>query len=159
MNRKEYQFGDMMVRYDMDEELHVEMLSSFSLTGISPYLEGDCSGSIQVHRLQSRWSQEGRHLVQSVEELQLESSWNLDSVRCERFGQVGSMPVNHYFPFLAIEDTENKIYWGVQLAQPASWQMEIYRKDENIAISGGMADREFGHWMKHLDPGEKIEAL
>ena len=23
MNRKEYQFGDMMVRYDMDEELHV----------------------------------------------------------------------------------------------------------------------------------------
>lgn len=26
MNRKEYQFGDMMVRYDMDEELHVGML-------------------------------------------------------------------------------------------------------------------------------------
>lgn len=138
--------------------IDVEMLSSFSLTGISPYLEGDCSGAVQVHRLQSRWSQEGRHLVQSIEELQLESCWNLDSVRCERFGQVGSMPVNHYFPFLAIEDTENQIFWGVQLAQPASWQMEIYRKDENIAISGGMADREFGHWMKHLNPGEKIEA-
>lgn len=32
--------------------------------------------------------------------------------------------------------------------------MEIYRSDDNIAVSGGLADREFGHWMKHLGPGE-----
>ena len=140
------------------EDIMLELLSSFSLNGISPYLDGDCAGEIRVHRLQSRWSQEGRHLEQTMEELQLESCWNLDSVRCERFGQVGSMPVSHYFPFLAMEDTKNHIYWGAQLSQPASWQMEIYRKDENIAVSGGMADREFGHWMKCLKPGEKIEA-
>ncbi|MCF0133375.1 MAG: alpha-galactosidase, partial [Blautia sp.] len=125
----------------------------FSVTGLSPYLPGDCAGAIQVHRLQSRWSQEGRHLVQTLEELQLESSWNLDSVRCERYGQVGSLPVNRYFPFLALEDTKNHVFWGAQLAHPASWQMEIYRKDENIAFSGGLADREFGHWMKDLLPG------
>lgn len=137
-----------------EEEITLEMLSSFSLTGISDYLEGDCSGDVMVHRLQSRWSQEGRLLSQTIEELQLEKSWNVDSVRCERFGQIGSMPVNHYFPFLAVEDKKTGVFWGAQIAHPSSWQMEIYRLDDNIAISGGQADREFGHWMKKLKPGE-----
>ena len=137
-----------------EEEITLEMLSSFSLTGISDYLEGDCSGDVMVHRLQSRWSQEGRLLSQSIEELQLEKSWNVDSVRCVRFGQIGSMPVNHYFPFLAVEDKKTGVFWGAQIAHPSSWQMEIYRLDDNIAISGGQADREFGHWMKKLKPGE-----
>ncbi len=152
--------GDRFVRMrctfvnQSEKPVRLELLSSFSLTGISPYLSGDCSGDIMLHRLQSRWSQEGRLLSQSMEELQLESSWGLGAVRCERFGQVGSMPVNHYFPFFAIEDTKNHIFWGAQLAHPASWQMEVYRYDENIAVSGGLADREFGHWMKDLAPGE-----
>lgn len=132
------------------------LLSSFSLEQISPYLPGDGAGDLMVHRLQSRWSQEGRLLSQSVEELQLEPSWGLGAVRCERFGQVGSMPVNHYFPFLALEDTKNHVFWGAQLGHPASWQMEIYRMDENLAISGGLADRDFGHWKKVVQPGESF---
>ena len=132
------------------------LLSSFSLEQISPYLAGDGAGALYAHRLQSRWSQEGRLLTQSLEELQLEPSWGLGAVRCERFGQVGSMPVNHYFPFLALEDRENHVFWGAQIAHPASWQMEIYRRDENLAVSGGLADREFGHWKKRVAPGERF---
>ena len=135
----------------------LELLSSFSLSGISPYIPGDASGDIKVHRLQSRWSQEGRLLSQTIEDLQLESSWTLDAVRAERFGQVGSMPVSHYFPFLALEDTRNHVFWGAQLACQSSWQMEIYRLDEAIAISGGLADREMGSWTKTLQPGESLE--
>ena len=101
-------------------------------------------------------SQEGRLLTQTLEELQLEPSWAMGAVRCERFGQVGSMPVNHYFPFLAVEDMENHVFWGAQIAHPASWQMEIYRRDENLAVSGGLADREFGHWKKSVAPGERF---
>ena len=159
LHRVSWKEGERFVRVDCvyrnnsQKKITLEMIASFSVTGLSPYLPGDCAGAIQVHRLQSRWSQEGRHLVQTLEELQLESSWNLDSVRCERYGQVGSLPVNRYFPFLALEDTKNHVFWGAQLAHPASWQMEIYRKDENIAFSGGLADREFGHWMKDLLPG------
>lgn len=159
LHRVSWKEGERFVRVkctyrnDSQKKITLEMIASFSLTGLSPYLAGDCAGDLQIHRLQSRWSQEGRHLVQTMEELQLESCWNLDSVRCERFGQVGSLPVNHYFPFLALEDTKTHVFWGAQLAHPASWQMEIYRKDENIAVSGGLADREFGHWMKDLQPG------
>ena len=134
----------------------VEMLSSFSLTGISPYLEGDGHNDILVHRLMSRWSQEGKLSTQTMEELQLDTSWTMEAVRCERFGQRGSLPVNGYFPFLAMEDKKNHVFWGAQLAHGASWQMEIYREDENIAISGGLADREFGHWLKVIKPGESF---
>ena len=136
------------------EPVSLEMFASFSLTGISPYLEGDCHNEIQVHRLRSYWSQEGRLSTQTMEELQLETSWTMEAVRCERFGQVGSLPVNRYFPYLAMEDKKNQVFWGVQLAHGASWQMELYRVDENIAISGGLADREFGCWLKTVKPAE-----
>lgn len=72
----------------------------------------------------------------------------------ERFGQVGSMPVNQYFPSLILEDSKNDVFWGAMLAHNASWQMEIYRKDDGISISGGIADREFGHWLKEINSGE-----
>lgn len=135
----------------------LEMLSSFSLDGVSPYLEGDGHNKVMVHRLLSHWSQEGALQSQSMEELQLDTSWTMEAVRCERFGQVGSLPVNHYFPFVALEDKENHVFWAAQLALGASWQMEVYRLDENIAVSGGLADREFGHWMKKVEPGERFE--
>ncbi|HCT92460.1 MAG TPA: alpha-galactosidase [Lachnospiraceae bacterium] len=140
------------------EDVSLEMLSSFSLTGISPWLEGDGHGRMLVHRLMSRWSQEGLLSTQTMEQLSLDTSWTMEAVRCERFGQVGSLPVNRYFPFLAMEDQENRVFWGMQLAHGASWQMEIYRADENIAVSGGLADREFGHWMKTVRPGESFTA-
>jgi alpha-galactosidase len=139
-----------------DTPISIEMFSSFSLSGISPYLQEDGHNEILIHRLMSRWSQEGKLSTQTIEELQLDASWTLEAVRSERFGQIGSLPVNHYFPFLAVEDRKSQVFWGVQLAHGASWQMEIYRKDEDIAISGGLADREFGHWMKEIKPGERF---
>ncbi len=32
--------------------------------------------------------------------------------------------------------------------------MELYRRDDQLSLSGGLADREFGHWFKNLAPGE-----
>ena len=66
------------------------------------------------------------------------------------------MPVNKFFPFAAVEDRRSGVFWGAQLACPASWQMELYRKDDALALSGGLADRDFGHWMKGLHPGESF---
>ena len=134
----------------------LEMFESFSLGGLSPYMQGDGNGTLWLHRVRSVWSQEGRHETIPVEELQLEPAWDPHAVRCERFGQAGSMPVNRFFPFAAIEDRKNHIFWGAQIAHPASWQMEVYRKDNGLALSGGLADRELGHWMKHVEPGKNF---
>lgn len=135
----------------------LEMLSSFEMGNLTPFVEGMAPDTLLVHRLRSKWSHEGRLVTETVEDLQLEPSWSNWSVGVERFGQRGSMPVMKYFPFVAVEDTKNHVLWGAQLAHEASWQMEIYRQDDGLHISGGLADREFGHWMKNIDSGESFD--
>ena len=139
-----------------DVPITLEMITSFELGNITPFIEGDAPDSLLVHRLRSKWSHEARLHTETVEDLQLEPSWSTWSVSSERFGQVGSMPVKKFFPFIGIEDKVNHVLWGAQLAHEASWQMEVYRRDDGLHISGGLADREFGHWMKTLQPGETL---
>jgi alpha-galactosidase len=125
-------------------------LTSFSLGGIG--------GQLRVHRFRSGWSAEGRHDVQTLEQLHLEKSWAGLGAFSERFGQVGTLPVRKWFPFVAVEDVQSGILWGAQLAWAGSWQLEIYRRRDDVCISGGLADRELGHWTCRLEPGEALEA-
>src|SRR6185369_6927461 len=113
--------------------------------------------TLKVHRLRSTWSAEGRWVTEAVEDLQLEPSWLRHGVRVERFGQIGSMPVRKFFPFVAVEDTSVGVIWAAQIACPSSWQIELYRRDEALCLSGGLADFELGHWAKTLQPGESFE--
>ena len=135
----------------------LDMLSSFSLGGITPYAADDAPERLTVHRYRSTWSAEGRLDSQRIEQLQLERSWFGHGIACERFGQVGSMPVRGFFPFVAVEDRKAGVLWGARLACPGSWQMEVFRRDDFVALSGGQADREFGHWFKTLQPGDAYE--
>ncbi|MBO5372919.1 MAG: alpha-galactosidase [Lachnospiraceae bacterium] len=136
------------------EVAELEMFESFSLGNLSPYMAGDGHETLNIYRMRSVWSQEGRMEVLLAEDLQLEPAWDPHAVRCEKFGQAGSMPVNKFFPFVAVEDTKNQVFWGAQIAHPASWQMELYRKDDGLCISGGLADRDFGQWLKRVNPKE-----
>jgi len=137
--------------------LTLEMITSFSMDGITPYDSGDAPARLVAHRFRSGWSAEGRHEHSPIELLHLERSHSGAAAFSQRFGQVGSMPVRSFFPFVAIEDSVEKVFWGAQLAWAGSWQMEIYRKYDDLTISGGLADREFGHWFKHIQPRERFE--
>lgn len=139
------------------EMVTLEMLSSFEMANLTPFIEKIAPNSLVLHRLRSKWSHEGRLVSEKIEDLQLEPSWSNWSVGVERFGAIGSMPVLKYFPFVAVEDTVNNVLWGAQLAHESSWQMEVYRQDDGLHISGGLADREFGHWMKNIAAGECFE--
>jgi alpha-galactosidase len=139
-----------------DRPLTLEMLSSFSLSGITPFAADDAPGRLFLHRFRSYWSAEGRYECRLAEDLALEPSWVNHAVRVERFGQVGSMPVRTFFPWAGVEDRGSGVLWGAQLANPASWQMEFFRRDDFLSLSGGLADREFGHWMKTVAPGDSF---
>lgn len=139
-----------------DKNIKLEMLTSFSLGNLTPFVREDAPDTLLLHRLRSKWSHEGRLHTETIEDLQLEPSWSYYSVSSERYGQLGSMPVKKFFPFIAVEDKQNQVLWGAQLAHEASWQLEAYRQDDCLHISGGLADREFGHWMKTLEPGETL---
>jgi alpha-galactosidase len=134
----------------------LEMLSSFALGGITPFDAADAAGRLRVHRFRSVWSAEGRPQTQTVEQLHLERSWSGAGLFSERFGQLGTMPVRGWFPFVAVEDTTAGVVWAAALAWAGSWQMEVSRRHDDLALSGGLADREFGHWTKTVTPGESI---
>ena len=96
--------------------------------------------------------------TQTLEELGLEPSWACSSANSIRWHQVGSMPVREYFPIAALEDTAAGVTWAVELTHGSSWQLEAYRRDSGLSLSGGLADRECGHWMKRLYAGESFTA-
>ena len=143
---------------DSPRPVTLEMLASFSLGGITPFEPADATGRLVVHRFRSVWAAEGRHDCATIENLHLERSWSGAGSFSERFGQTGSLPVRKWFPFLAIEDHEAGVLWGARLSWAGSWQMEIHRQHDELSISGGLADFEFGHWRKSLAPGEFIAA-
>jgi alpha-galactosidase len=134
----------------------LELASSFSLDGVTPFDRADAPGRVVLHRFRGGWSSEGRLESAPVESLHLERGWQGHSVNVERFGQVGSLPARGFFPCAALEDTTAGVCWAAQLAWAGSWQMEVYRQGDCVAFSGGLADREFGHWLKRLAPGETL---
>jgi len=128
----------------------LELLTSFVIPGIK---------ADKIYRILSFWSAEGKVKVDSVSDLNLEMSWNKMAFRVEKFGTVGSMPVRKYFPFVALEDSETGLFTAVMLYSPSSWQIEVIcRHDETLTIAGGIADRDFGHWTKKMQPEETIVA-
>lgn len=137
--------------------LALTMLSSFSLGMITPFQISQEAGALRYYRIRSKWSTEGKVESGAIEDLQLEPSWSKHGVAVEKYGEAGSLPVRKFFPFAAVEDTENQVIWAAMLGCGSSWQMELYRRDESLCISGGIADFEFGHWKKNLMPGEAFE--
>ena len=140
-----------------DRPVTLNLLSSVNLGGITPFTKGDASGKLQLHRIRSMWSAEGRLQTESIEEAMLERSWTGHALRLCKFGQVGSMPVRDYFPFAALEDQNAGVTWAMQLACPSSWQMEIRRKDDCLSMMASLADEDFGHWARTVQPGETFE--
>jgi alpha-galactosidase len=141
-----------------DAPITLGLLTSFSLGGLTPFASNDAPDRLWVHRFRSAWSAEGRPISERIEDLHLEPSWGVHGIRAERFGQVGSLPTNGWFPRLGLEDRRAGVTWAAQLAHPGSWQFELYRRADQLALSGGLADREFGHWTKILASGESFSA-
>lgn len=134
-------------------EVTLEYLTSFGLRHVKAQ---------KIHRLQSFWSAEGKLRTETIEELHLEPSWNRCGLRIEKYGNSGSMPVRKYFPFVCLEDAEdirNRHFTAVQLYSASTWQIELLcKEDDTLTVTGGLGDRDFGHWAKVLKPGESFEA-
>ncbi|WEV64398.1 alpha-galactosidase [Bifidobacterium sp. ESL0732] len=137
-----------------DKPVTFEMLSSFTLGSLTPFTNGMATGELTIHRMRSTWSAEGRLESRSTEELQLEPDWQEHVANSVRFGCVGSFPVRGWVPFIAVEDKATSVTWAAATTHASSWQIEAYRKDNGLSISGGIADREFGHWTHTVNPGE-----
>ena len=153
----DYAFSSRVVfENHSDMPATLEYISSFSLGNITPFVEGEANNALNLYRIRSKWSNEAHLVKESAASLQLENSWTKWHPISVRYGQRGSMPVREYSPFGAVEDQINHVIWGAMLAIECSWDMEFYRRDHALCFSGGLADREFGHWMKTVAPSERF---
>lgn len=135
-------------------DCELQMLTSFSLDNLSPLQCDDAPNKYFLHRFYGGWSLEGKHVCTSVEDLALEKSWAGFLGTSEKFGSIGSYPVERYFPAAVFEDREYSAFWAVQLAHNSTWQMELTRTGDTLSLSGGVGDNDFCGWRKKLKPGE-----
>ncbi|MBR4342583.1 MAG: alpha-galactosidase [Lachnospiraceae bacterium] len=165
---------------DSAEKQTLEMASSFNICAFPCVGKGLRQKDLILHRLKSKWSMEGKLESRGFLDMELEPAWLRIGASSERFGEIGSMPVRRYFPWMVVIDRGERSYTeklderkssdasvqdslgscgysiGAQLYINSSWQMEVYNRDEKNSLSGGIADREFGHWMKDLNPGDRF---
>ena len=153
MNRKGLEVETEFIN-ETDEDVELEMLSSVAIDNISPFHEDDAPSSYYLHRFFGGWSLEGKHICQSLEELGLEKSWAGFNLSSERFGSIGSWPVERYFPTAVFEDRENSTFWAMQLCLNASWQIELSRLGDTMSFSGGLGDKDFCGWSKRIKKGQ-----
>lgn len=130
----------------------LQMLSSFSVSGV--HLLRGKGEELSLVRMTSAWSRECRLKRDGFSELGLDASWAGGyGVKCECWGQVGSMPNRGYYPFAAIE---GESCMGVTQEAPYSWQTEAYAEGELYSLSGGLGDFRFAHLEKRIKNGEKF---
>lgn len=141
-----------------DQTVTLKLLTSFTLDNLSPFQRDDAPYKLYFHRFRGGWSLEGKHVEDSIEDLNLESSWTRAFPESERYGGLGSHPVKRWFPFGCVEDREKKVFWAAQVGINSSWQMELSRDGDCYSFSGGMADSEFGGWQKNVETGACFRA-
>lgn len=124
----------------------LEFLASLSLSGISSLGTGTTCG-LKLYRMTSAWSRECRLKCESFSALGLEASWARYGVKCEKWGQVGSMANRGWYPFAAIGE-DGRVLAFTQDA-PASWQMEVCAEKETCSFTAGQGDYEFAHWSRY----------
>ena len=138
------------------EEVTIESLPSFNISGISPFERYNDTKNIVLHKLISNWSGEGKLYSVSVDKLALEPSWSGLGVREVKWSQTGSMPARKQLPFVAVEDKKFGLCWAVTMQAPCSWIIETVFRNGNISIGGGQGDFLTAHWRKKLSASETL---
>lgn len=140
---------------DTDKPLSLDYITTVSLDGLSPYDSESNPETTFVHYFKSAWALEGKHYRKNLIDLLLESAWG-DSFDGIKIGTTGSRSTNGYYPYVAVEDEKTKVFWGAMLCCNSSWQGEVLRTSKKISLSVELADYDFGHFRKTVNPKESF---
>jgi len=142
------------------KDVTLDMLTSFSLDNLSPFQIDDAPNTYNFHRFYGGWSKEGKHICQSIEDINMEKAWSgfQNCNNNEKFGSFGSYPTRRFFSTAAFEDKKTGVIWGARIAHNCTWQMELTRWDDSLSFTGGLGDRDFCGWTKIIKNGESFSA-
>ena len=142
------------------KDVTLDMLSSFSLDNLSPFQIDDAPDTYNFHRFYGGWSKEGKHICQTIEDLNMEKAWSgfQNCNNNEKFGSFGSYPTRRFFSSAAFEDKKTGVIWGARISHNCTWQMELTRWDDSLSFTGGLGDRDFCGWTKKIKNGDSFKA-
>ena len=166
-----YEVKHILTNYDGEEGFEVqtvfvnkcgktvrlEMLTSASLDNLSPFAADDCSDRIKVHTFRSGWAIEGKHQVYTIPELNMEKAWG-GVWSGYKIGTKGSRATQDYYPYMAVEDTEANVTWGMALVHNSTWQADLTRMVTQLSLSCGIGDYAYSGWYKDVADGEEFAA-
>lgn len=115
----------------MAQPVKLDYLSSFVLNSIAPFYDQIPAGTVDLLRLRSKWSMEGRIERRPIEMYDLEPSWKPSGLALVQFGQNGTMPVRRFFPLIGMADHRQHVLWLATVEASASWQLNAARLDED----------------------------
>ncbi|MDD3155642.1 MAG: alpha-galactosidase, partial [Victivallaceae bacterium] len=139
--------------------ISLDMLESFSISMLSPFMVDDGPDRLKLHRYHSFWSAEGRHEENYLEDIGIENSWSSANQHPCRFGQTSSMVVKGFFPSVGLEDVVSHVTWAAQLATLSAWQLQVCRLGDYCTLSGGCPDAEFANWSHTVEAGERFDSV
>ncbi len=133
----------------------LEMLTTFSLGGITPFDPADAPNRLRVHRFRSVWRPKGGSIRKRSNSSTSNEAGAAPASSANASDRSAPCPSAAGFPS-SPSKTSPPASSGAQLSWAGSWQLEISRQNDDLSISGGIADREYGHWTKTLSPGESF---
>lgn len=136
----------------MAQPVKLDYLSSFVLNSIAPFYDQIPAGTVDLLRLRSKWSMEGRIERRPIEMYDLEPSWKPSGLALVQFGQNGTMPVRRFFPLIGMADHRQHVLWLATVEASASWQLNAARLDDRPVLFGGLPDADNGQWYKIVPP-------
>ena len=152
-----YEDSPAIVRYTKlvnhgERDIVLNQVSSFVLNHIPYY---GYSEKMLLHTYKSAWAWEGEEQIQSFEALNLFSKFCRGGYVIENNSAFTTVK---RFPYVVLEDPENKLFWGVQIENSGQWRLEIGSGDiQNpnwYYLQGGLPNYINSGWSKTLEAGE-----
>ena len=145
-----------------DEEVNLEYVSSFALTGIQKegLLPQDEKMALRV--CHNSWQRELQWQEYTLPQLGLEQcqpTRNQHSSKVIGFTNVGNWSAKEYIPmgYLENKETGSSIFW--QIEHNGSWHWEISDEEGHLYLQLSGPSEIESHWCKRLAAGETFESV
>ncbi|WP_150267401.1 glycoside hydrolase family 36 protein [Paenibacillus tepidiphilus] len=140
------------------EEVAVEYISSFALTGIDKEGAGERNDKIEVSLAHSGWQSELQWQTYSLPELGMSHLADRGSKRIAA-SNTGSWSAAELLPMAVLYNKAggNSLFW--QIEHNGSWHWELTDQYDQLTLLAGGPTEHDNHWWKRLAPGEAFTSV
>ncbi|MEO3947010.1 alpha-galactosidase [Gorillibacterium sp. CAU 1737] len=137
------------------EELSIEYVTSFALTGLAKEGIGRRDDKMAISYLYNGWQSELQYHTYSLPELGMSQLTSRSSRRIA-LSSAGSWAAAEFIPMALLENREagTSLYW--QIDHNGSWQWELFDQFDQLALLVSGPNEHDHHWLKKLAPGERF---